>query len=203
MRIVLVDDHPLIRSGLATTLSMNGFEVVGEAASMAEGLAVINSTKPQICVVDINLGAGSGIDLIKMSNTKNTGCKFVVLTMRDDIQTLEAAKSAGASAYITKGAPIDALVEVLKSIMKYDSSFLKVGDIKKPVKKKDFQLTQRELQVLSLLPTGATAAAIGSMLFLTEATIKSHLASIYKKLDAANRAQAVSIAISENLISEQ
>ncbi len=203
MRIVLVDDHPLIRSGLATTLSMNGFEVVGEAASMAEGLAVINSTKPQICVVDINLRAGSGIDLIKMSNTKNTGCKFVVLTMRDDIQTLEAAKSAGASAYITKGAPIDALVEVLKSIMKYDSSFLKVGDIKKPVKKKDFQLTQRELQVLSLLPTGATAAAIGSMLFLTEATIKSHLASIYKKLDAANRAQAVSIAISENLISEQ
>lgn len=203
MRIVLVDDHPLIRSGLATTLSMNGFEVVGEAASMAEGLAVINSTKPQICVVDINLGAGSGIDLIKMSNTKNAGCKFVVLTMHDDLQTLEAAKSAGASAYITKGAPIDALVEVLKSIMKYDSSFLKVGDIKKPVKKKDFQLTQRELQVLSLLPTGATAAAIGSMLFLTEATIKSHLASIYKKLDAANRAHAVSIAISENLISEQ
>lgn len=203
MRIVLVDDHPLIRSGLATTLSMNGFEVVGEAASVAEGLAVINSTKPQMCVVDINLGAGSGIDLIKMSNTKNAGCKFVVLTMHDDIQTLEAAKSAGASAYITKGAPIDALVEVLKSIMKYDSSFLKVGDIKKPVKKKDFQLTQRELQVLSLLPTGATAAAIGSMLFLTEATIKSHLASIYKKLDAANRAQAVSIAISENLISEQ
>lgn len=203
MRIVLVDDHPLIRSGLATTLSMNGFEVVGEAASVAEGLAVINSTKPQMCVVDINLGAGSGIDLIKMSNTKNAGCKFVVLTMHDDTQTLEAAKSVGASAYVTKGAPIEALVEVLKSIMEYDSSFLKVGDIKKPVKKKDFQLTQRELQVLSLLPTGATAAAIGSMLFLTEATIKSHLASIYRKLDAANRAQAVSIAISENLISEQ
>ena len=203
MRIVLVDDHPLIRSGLATTLSMNGFEVVGEAASIAEGLAVINSTKPQMCVVDINLGAGSGIDLIKMSNTKNAGCKFVVLTMHDDTQTLEAAKSVGASAYVTKGAPIEALVEVLKSIMEYDSSFLKIGDIKKPVKKKDFQLTQRELQVLSLLPTGATAAAIGSMLFLTEATIKSHLASIYKKLDAANRAQAVSIAISENLISEQ
>ncbi len=203
MRIVLVDDHPLIRSGLATTLSMNGFEVVGEAASVAEGLAVINSTKPQMCVVDINLGAGSGIDLIKMSNTKNAGCKFVVLTMHDDTQTLEAAKSVGASAYVTKGAPIEALVEVLKSIMEYDSSFLKVGDIKKPVKKKDFQLTQRELHVLSLLPTGATAAAIGSMLFLTEATIKSHLASIYRKLDAANRAQAVSIAISENLISEQ
>jgi len=203
VRIVLVDDHPLIRSGLATTLSMNGFEVVGEAASIAEGLAVINSTNPQICVVDINLGAGSGIDLIKMSNTKNAGCKFVVLTMHDDTQTLEAAKSVGASAYVTKGAPIEALVEVLKSIMEYDSSFLKVGDIKKPVKKKDFQLTQRELHVLSLLPTGATAAAIGSMLFLTEATIKSHLASIYRKLDAANRAQAVSIAISENLISEQ
>jgi DNA-binding NarL/FixJ family response regulator len=203
VRIVLVDDHPLIRSGLATTLTMNDFEVVGEAASVAEGLAVINSTAPQICVVDINLGAGSGIDLIKMATSKNAECKFVVLTMHDDIQTLEAAKSAGASAYVTKGAPIDALVEVLKSIMQHDPSFLKVGDIRKPVKKRDFQLTRRELQVLSLLPSGATAAAMASMLFLTEATVKSHLAAIYKKLNASNRAQAVSIAISENLIPEQ
>jgi DNA-binding NarL/FixJ family response regulator len=203
VRIVLVDDHPLIRSGLATTLSSNGFEIVGEAASVTEGLAVINSTNPQLCIVDINLGAGSGIDLIKMSTATNSVCKFVVLTMHDDIQTLEAAKSAGASAYVTKGSAIEGLVEVIKSIMEYKSSFLKVGDIRKPVKKRDFKLTQRELQVLSLLPSGATAAVIGSMLFLTEATIKTHLAAIYRKLNASNRAQAVSIAISEDLIPQQ
>jgi DNA-binding NarL/FixJ family response regulator len=203
VRIVLVDDHPLIRSGLATTLSINGFEIVGEAASVTEGLAVINSTKPKICVIDINLGAGSGIELIKIATATKIDCKFVVLTMHDDIQTLEAAKNAGANAYVTKGAPIEALVEVLKSIMEHDSSFLKVGDIKGPARKRDFQLTQRELQVLSLLPSGMTAAAIGSLLFLTEATIKTHLASIYRKMDASNRAQAVSIAILENLIPKQ
>lgn len=66
--------------------------------------------------------------------------------------------------------------------------------------RKNFQLTEREIEVLSLLPSGTTAAALGSVLFLTEATIKTHLASIYRKLGASNRAQAVSIAISENLI---
>jgi DNA-binding NarL/FixJ family response regulator len=75
-----------------------------------------------------------------------------------------------------------------------------VGEFKAQSSKKDFQLTEREIEVLSLLPSGTTAAALGSVLFLTEATIKTHLASIYRKLGASNRAQAVSIAISENLI---
>ena len=75
-----------------------------------------------------------------------------------------------------------------------------MGEFKAPSSKKDFQLTEREIEVLSLLPSGTTAAALGSVLFLTEATIKTHLASIYRKLGASNRAQAVSIAISENLI---
>jgi DNA-binding NarL/FixJ family response regulator len=75
-----------------------------------------------------------------------------------------------------------------------------VGEFTAQSPKKDFQLTEREIEVLSLLPSGTTAAALGSVLFLTEATIKTHLASIYRKLGASNRAQAVSIAISENLI---
>ena len=203
MNIVIVDDHPLIRSGLNSVLSANGFKVVGEAASVAEGLAVINSTRPQVCIVDVNLGEKSGIDLISKSILAKVDCKFIVLTIQDDVETLDSAKAAGACAYVTKGAPIENLIEVIQSVMGSEQSFVKVGEFKVQRPKKDFQLTEREIEVLSLLPSGTTAAALGSVLFLTEATIKTHLASIYRKLGASNRAQAVSIAISENLIPKE
>ena len=203
MKVVLVDDHPLIRSGLANALGKNGFEIVGEAASTTEGWAVINSTIPQICIVDINLGNSNGIDLVKRTVSTKLDCKFVVLTMQSDLESLGVAKAAGASAYVTKGAPIENLIEVLNCLGSEDQIFLKAGEFKSPVKKRDFKLTPREIEVLTHLPTGATAANIASLLFLTEATIKTHLASIYKKLGATNRAQAVGIAISAGLIFEK
>lgn len=105
MNIVLIDDHPLIRSGLINALSASGFKVIGEAASVAEGLAVINSTKPQVCIVDVNLGANSGIDLIRTSISAKVDCKFIVLTIQDDLETLNSVKAAGACAYVTKRSP--------------------------------------------------------------------------------------------------
>jgi DNA-binding NarL/FixJ family response regulator len=161
---------------------------------------VINSYKPDICLVDINLGAGNGIDLIKQSIANGIDSKFVVLTMHDDSETLDLAKQAGASAYVTKGVPIEQLVQVLSAVSG-SKTFISRGEIKS-VTKSDFGLTAREIEVLSLLPTGATALAIAGVLFLTEATVKTHLAAIYRKLNAANRAQAVSIGIENNLIGE-
>jgi DNA-binding NarL/FixJ family response regulator len=198
MKLAIIDDHSLIRSGVSSALANTEFKVVAEAASVKEGTAVINSYKPDICLVDINLGAGNGIDLIKQSIATGTNSKFVVLTMHDDSETLELAKQAGASAYVTKGVPIEQLVQVLSAVSG-SKTFISRGEIKS-VLKRDFGLTAREIEVLSLLPTGATALAIAGVLFLTEATVKTHLAAIYRKLDAANRAQAVSIGIENNLI---
>ena len=200
MRVLLIDDHALIRSGVASALAQKNFEVVAEASSFSQGLAMLNTHKPEITLIDINLGSGSGIDLIKQAKKDGVDSKFVVLTMHDDNQTLEAAKAAGAVAFITKSAPIDSLLEVFESVASGVDRFLKAGQIKNPPAGKDFDLTPRELEVLALLPSGATANAIGAMLFLTEATIKTHLASIYRKLGAANRAQAVSIGIENKLI---
>ena len=126
--------------------------------------------------------------------------KFVVLTMHDDTQTLESAKDAGAIAFVTKSAPTESLLEILQTIATGTDKFLKAGKINQITVAKDFELTPRELEVLTLLPTGATANAIGALLFLTEATVKTHLANIYRKLAANNRAQAVSIAIENKLI---
>ena len=201
MKLAIIDDHSLIRSGVSSALANTEFKVVAEAASVKEGAAVINSYKPDICLVDINLGAGNGIDLIKQSIATGIDSKFVVLTMHDDSETLELAKQAGASAYVTKSVPIEQLVQVLSAVSG-SKNFISRGKIKS-VPKRDFGLTAREIEVLSLLPTGATALAIAGVLFLTEATVKTHLAAIYRKLNAANRAQAVSIGIENNLIAKQ
>lgn len=200
IKVVLVDDHPLIRKGLSQALNKDEISVVGEASSLSEGVALLNSTTPDICIVDLNLGSASGIELIKVGLIQNPNCVFVVLTMEDDLDTLITAKAAGARAYITKGSPIENLIEVVKTVLTDRKDFIKLGSFKDGAKRKDFGLTERELEVLQLLSSGATASAMGSILFLSEATIKSHLAAIYRKLEAANRAQAVSIAISEKLI---
>jgi DNA-binding NarL/FixJ family response regulator len=201
MKVVIIDDHSLIRAGVSNVLLNTKFKVVAEATSVNEGAAVINSYKPDICLVDINLGTGNGIDLIKQSIATGAESKFVVLTMHDDLETLELAKQAGAIAYVTKSVPIEQLIQIL-SFVSEGNTFVKRGEIKPAVIKKDFGLTVRELEVLSLLPTGATALAIGGVLFLSEATIKTHLAAIYRKLNAANRAQAVSIGFENNLITK-
>jgi DNA-binding NarL/FixJ family response regulator len=200
IKVVLVDDHPLIRKGLSQALNKDEISVVGEASSLSEGVALLNSTTPDICIVDLNLGSASGIELIKVGIVQNPNCAFVVLTMEDDLDTLITAKAAGARAYITKGSSVENLIEVVKTVLTDRKDFIKLGSFKDGAKRKDFGLTERELEVLQLLSSGATASAMGSILFLSEATIKSHLAAIYRKLEAANRAQAVSIAISEKLI---
>ena len=203
MKVLLVDDHALIRSGVAAALAQKNFSVVAEASSVSQGLAMLNTHKPEITLIDINLGSGSGIDLIKQAKKDGASSKFVVLTMHDDNQTLELAKAAGAVAFITKSAPTDRLLEVVQSVAVGVDRFLKAGEINTLPERKDFDLTPRELEVLSLLPSGATANAIGGLLFLTEATIKTHLANLYRKLGAANRAQAVSIGIENKLITNQ
>ena len=200
MKIAIIDDHSLIRSGVTAALANSNYEVVAEASSVEEGLAVINSYKPDICLIDINLGSGNGIDLIKKSLDNRSKSKFVILSMHDDLATLDLAKQAGASGYLTKGAPIEQLLEILDVVATDKDKFVKKGQFQKALENKDFGLTPRELEVLSLLPTGVTAVALGGILFLTEATIKTHLASIYRKLGAANRAQAVSIGMENKLI---
>ena len=201
MKLAIIDDHSLIRSGVSSALANTEFKVVAEAASVKEGEAVINSYKPDICLIDINLGTGNGIDLIRQSIATGIDAKFVVLTMHDDSETLERAKQAGAAAYVTKSVPIEQLIQVLSAVTQ-SSSFIESGAIKAASPKRDFGLTIREIEVLSLLPTGSTALAIAGVLFLTEATVKTHLASIYRKLGAANRAQAVSIGIENNLFAK-
>jgi len=201
-QVMIVDDHPLLRSGLASAMASAGFEVIAEASSKSEALAILNNLTPDFCVIDLNLGDGTGIEVIKtMMNTKKE-IKYVVLTMNDEQSQLDLARDCGASAYVLKSAPIDELIAVLSGLAAGIKKFKLVGKINPQNKVKDFQLTAKEMQVLQLLGSGATASVMGRQLFLTEATVKTHLAAIYRKLSASNRAQAISIAIKNKLITD-
>ena len=201
-QVMIVDDHPLLRSGLASAMASAGFEVIAEASSKSEALAILNNLTPNFCVIDLNLGDGTGIEVIKtMMNTKKE-IKYVVLTMNDEQSQLDLARDCGASAYVLKSAPIDELIAVLSGLAAGIKKFKLVGKINPQNKVKDFQLTAKEMQVLQLLGSGATASVMGRQLFLTEATVKTHLAAIYRKLSASNRAQAISIAIKNKLITD-
>jgi len=200
--VIIIDDHALIRSGLTDALTSAGFNVIAEAASKSEALAVLNKLTPDFCIVDLNLGDGNGVEIIRAMKSKTLQTKYVVLTMNDDQDNLDIAKSSGASAYVLKSSPINELIDVLKSISEGIELFKVVGKVNKSIPSKDFGLTAKELEVLQLLGTGATASIMGKQLFLTEATVKTHLAAIYRKLSASNRAQALSIAITNKLINE-
>ncbi len=198
--VVLVDDHSLIRSGLSQALIGTVYQVIGEAASKSEALAVLNNNAPDICILDLNLGDGNGLDVITALNKAAKIIKFVVLTMDDDEDNLNLAKESGASAYMLKSSPVSELLEVLSILEKSTKPFQVIGEINRTTKQKDYRLTNRELDVLNLLGEGLTATTIGRKLFLSETTVKTHLAAIYRKLGAANRSQALKIAIENKLI---
>ena len=198
--VVLVDDHSLIRSGLSQALIGTDYQVIGEAASKSEALAVLNNKAPDICILDLNLGDGNGLDVISALNKAAKIIKFVVLTMDDDEDNLNLAKESGASAYVLKSSPVSELLEVLSILEGSTKQFQVIGEINRTTKQKDYRLTNRELDVLNLLGEGLTATTMGRKLFLSETTVKTHLAAIYRKLGAANRSQALKIAIENKLI---
>ena len=198
--IVVIDDHAFIRAGIVDALSKSKYSVIGQAASKSEGLALLNSVSPDFCIVDLNLGDGLGSDLISEIKGKHMKTKFIVLTMDDEESSLLQAKLSGADAYILKSTPIDALIKSLTALEKSNSAFQTAGKIATKRTVRSFDLTKRELDILQLLGAGSTASAMGEQLFLTEATIKTHLSAIYRKLNASNRSQALSIAFENNLV---
>jgi len=191
MLILIVDDHELIRNGLVQALRGAGHNIVGEAASIAEAKAQLLFTQPEVVIVDVNLPDGSGLDLITPL------AKFVVLTLGEDPNTLSIAHKRGAAAYIRKGEPISHLLTVVEQLENSSYHFAAPA-----LPRNRFDLTQRELDVLQILQTGWSAKEMAAHLFLSEATVKTHLTSIYRKLEVKNRTQAIVVALANHLIAE-
>lgn len=205
--VLLVDDHALIRQGLRRAFeTSDDLRVVDEAGSVAEALALARRVQPQVAVVDVNLGDGSGIDLCRELRATYPSMGLVVLTMYDGDEHLFGALEAGASAFVLKSAPADDVAAAVRQAAAAPTAFTAndlAGAMRRRMTAPTVQLTPRESEILQLLAQGMSVAEVASTLFISQSTAKTHMSKLYDKLDAGNRTQAVMAAVRLGLVSGQ
>lgn len=203
--VLLVDDHELIRQGLRRAFERDpDFEVVGEAGSVAEALAVIRATGPQVVIMDVRLPDGNGLDAVKKLRAAGETMGIVILTMYAGDDQLFGALEAGASSFVNKDAPAEEVLAAARHAAASPASF-SAADLADAMRRKMTPsgpaLSPREKEVLKLLYDGLAVSGIAKKLFISESTTKTHISKVYEKLGAANRVQAVRAALDMGLIS--
>lgn len=200
--VLIIDDHESVRAGLKIALSRAGHVCVGEASTVSEARAQIAHTNPQVIVVDLSLPDGNGLEIVRWARSISNRIGIVVLTLNPAEDFLLTVMKSGASAFVEKSAPLAELISAVEHSHIAPLSFSAQG-ISKAMKKDHAAnaLTLREMQVLEKLSDGLSANNIGLELFITQATVKTHLASIYRKLDSKNRIQAIIAAKKVGLLS--
>jgi DNA-binding NarL/FixJ family response regulator len=207
LTVLLVDDHELIRQGLARAFERTpDFTVAGEAGSVQEGLALADELQPDVVVTDVRLPDGTGLDVVRRLRAESDEIGIVVLTMYAGDEQLFGALEAGASAFVAKDAPSDDVIAAARHASVSPRSFAAAdltGAMRRRLTPRGPQLSGRESEVLWLLAEGLGVAAIARQLFVSESTAKTHISKIYEKLGAANRAQAIMIAMRAGLLSHE
>lgn len=196
LKVLVIDDHAVVREGLRRLLSRDKtINLVGEAASKREALAQISHHNPDVIVVDLHLPDGSGLDVIAWTRSASQKIGIVVLTMSNMPEHVLASMQSGASAHVDKSAPIGEIIQAIRDSAIKPLTFTSRKLTEAVVaKNRGIGLTPRELELLEKLPTGDTVQEIAAQLFVTESTVKTHLSSVYKKLGATNRVQAINAA---------
>ena len=197
MKVLIVDDHAVVRHGLKSAIESQGYKVVAEAGSINEAQAFMAQTNPDAIIVDINLPDGSGFDLVTWSRKVSPTTAIVVLTLNEGEEYVRAARSAGANAFIVKSAPLSDLIAALDFAISSPTSFSS-----KQISSSDMDsgLSAREIDVLHSINHGLSNAAIATNLYISVSTVKTHVSSILRKLDADNRVQALTIARERGLL---
>jgi len=205
IRILVVDDHPVVRQGLVAMLGYEGdLEVVGEAADGAEAVRQILKLQPDIVLLDLRLPQLSGVEVMKQVRAQNSQVRFLVLTTYDTDEYIGPALAAGAQGYLLKDTTPEELLRAVRSLAQGGAALqptiaAKVLDGISGQKNNE-GLSAREVDVLQLLVAGAGNKAIARELALSENTVKSHISHIFEKLHVQNRAEAVSAALQRGLV---
>ena len=194
-RVLIVDDHPVVRAGLEQALLKANFSICAVAASKNEAIAQIARTNPNLILLDLNLPDGSGFEVANWARGISDEIGIVILTLNDAPELLLAALAAQVSGFVLKSAPVAEVIATLERALITPLSFTATG-LHKALKAQDRlpSLSSRELEVLNVLATGKSTKEIARLLYLGEPTIKTHLASIYRKLEVTNRISAVAVA---------
>ena len=201
MKLLIVDDHKIVREGIANIAKREGIQIVGEADTKESAFAQIAATYPDVITVDLSLPDGSGLEIVKCARRNSQKIGIVVLSFLDDDANLLASLNAGASAFVSKSADLDEILAAILSARKSPLTFTSKGLIR-AVNSRIFKatLTSRELEIIAKLPSGLNGEELAKELFITESTLKTHLNSIYRKLQVRNRSGAVSEAKRRGLI---
>lgn len=201
IRVVLADDHPIYRDGLAALLgSVDGIEVVGTASTGAEAVDAVAEHEPDVVVMDVSMPVMNGIDATRAVTAAHPHVGVVVVTMSEDDATVFAAMQAGARGYLLKGANQAEIVRAITAVARGEAIFgpalarriAEFFSATAPAAETAFpQLTAREREILDLVAAGRSNAQIASTLFLSPKTVRNNVSNVFAKLHVADRAEAI------------
>lgn len=201
IRLLLVDDHPVVLEGLAALLDGEGnLSVVATARTAEQALALFEAHRPDVTVLDLRLGDDDGVDVLRRIRAKDPRARVLVLSTFDTDQDVHGAVEAGAAGYLLKTAPPEVLIDAIRRV----ASGLRVLPqelVERLESRLEIsQLTAREQEVLEQVVSGAGNREVAERLTIREATVKEHLSHIYAKLGVTSRTQAISEALSRGLV---
>lgn len=207
VRVLVVDDHPVVRSGLIGMLAVtDDIEVVGEAADGEEALAQVESTRPDVVLMDLRMPRRDGVSATGAIVSAYPSTKVLVLTTYDTDTDILHAVEAGAAGYLLKDTPHAQLLDGIRAASRGETVLAPpvaarlMSQLRTPATPAAVQPSPRELEVLAAVARGLSNAEIGRELFIGEATVKTHLQRLFSKLDVDDRTHAVTVAIQRGLL---
>ncbi len=209
IKVMITDDHVMIREGIRQILEFDGkIEVIAEAGDGVECLSLLEKNMPQVLLLDINMPHKNGIEVLKEIRDKKMPVKVLILTVHNEVDYLIKAVDIGVDGYLLKNSGSAELIKAIDSVLKGES-YIQPDLIpmlnSRLISKNDNQekidtLTRRELEVLRFVAIGMFNKEIGEEMNISERTVKNHISSIFKKIDVADRTQAAVFAIKNNLV---
>ena len=209
IRVMLVDDHSVLRHGMRRTFEEEGFDVVAEANDGNEAIRLAAQFSPDVIVMDVSMPNLDGLAATARIIAANPNQRIVMLTMHIDQKVMSEALKAGAIGYVTKDCTSDEIIEIVKLAADPDtalSPFIAQGMLNEAKKldankrEEDRIITKREEEVLQLIADGCSTPEVAAKLYISQKTVKNHLASIYEKLNARDRTQAVLLAVRMGIV---
>ena len=210
IRILIIDDHPVVRYGLKHMLESEAdIEVVGDLDDVHGIAELLPELKPDVVLLDLEMGDTHGVDALLQFREQAPGVRVIIYTSHDEEERIIQAAELGVDGYLLKGSPKDEIVSAVRSVNEGGTALeatvaakLMHHMNKRSAKDEQpvVQFSKRETQVLELLSGGKTNRAIGTTLFISESTVKFHVHAILSKLNAGNRTEAVSIAVQHGVI---
>jgi DNA-binding NarL/FixJ family response regulator len=201
IRVLCVDDHALVREGIAALINRQvDMQVIAEAASGSDGIKLFRIHQPDVSLVDLRLPDVSGIEVIARILSEKPDARMLVISSSEGDVDIHRALSAGAMGYVLKGLPREALLEAIRTVHRGGKAIPAEVAAAVAVHLTDDPLTPREIEVLTVVATGARNKEIGVTLGISEDTVKMHIKSIISKLGAEDRTGAVTTAIKRGVI---